>query len=121
MKGTRRSKKALEPEVQCVPKITASHLQALALKAQADMLFLVWPMLLDALVEAASLGRLGVAIRLDQLLAASNLDQVSCGMALCKELQRIGCAAQLARQDDSRGGIGWERVVIEISWKEVAS
>lgn len=120
MKSPRRSKKAVEPEVQCVPKITAAHLQALALKTQADVLFLTWPILLEALIEAAKQGRLGVAIRLDQLLAGSNIDQVTCGIALCLELQRIGCAAQIARHEDSRGGYGWERAVIEISWKEAA-
>lgn len=106
--------------------ITAAGLQAKALKVQADMTFLLLPRVLEACQAEAERGALGCLIRMDHLLSEvrdpdgrpSKVCSVAVGQALVRDLGRLGFASQLGKHEDDRH---WERLCLEVSWKEVAA
>ena len=113
--STRRRAQQDEPEVRVVPKVTAAMLQAVARKTQEDVMFLVWPVVLELLLEEAQTGKLETVIWLHKLLKDMPVDHYFAGLSLVRELQGIGCAAQVGKVDDDRA---WERLAVQVSWKE---
>lgn len=105
--------RATEPEVRVVPKITAAMLHAVARKTQEDVIFLVWPAVLELLIAEATAGKLETVIWLHKLLEGVKVNHFFIGLALVRELQKIGCAAQVGKMDDDRH---WERLAVEVSW-----
>ncbi|MDP1587732.1 MAG: hypothetical protein Q8M07_08325 [Prosthecobacter sp.] len=113
--SSRRRSKIEEPEVRVVPKVTAAMLQAVARKTQEDVMFMVWPVVLELLIAEATAGKLETVIWLHKLLKDVPVDHYFAGVSLVRELQGIGCAAQVGKVDDDRA---WERLAVQVSWKE---
>lgn len=114
--SSRGRAKSEDPEVRVVPKVTASMLQAIARKTQEDVMFLVWPVVLELLLDEARTGKQETVIWLHKLLMDMPVDHYFAGLSLVRELQAIGCAAQVGKVDDDRS---WERLAVQVSWKEV--
>jgi len=106
--------------------ITAAGLKATALKVQADLTWLLLPLVLETCALEARRGALGCLLRMDKLLATfressgikPDVCPVEVGRALCRDLGKLGFASQVGKHEDDRA---WERLCLEVSWKEVVS
>lgn len=112
----------IKTELRLVPVVTAASLHSMARKIQEDVSFLLMPLVLEWCVDVARKGSMGAMLRMDQLLRALggewDVNAVAIGETVCAELRKRGIAAQVAKMDDDRH---WERLVLQVSWKEVAS
>ena len=68
-----------------------------------------------ARIPEAQAGKQETVIWLHKLLKDMPVDHYFAGVSLVRELQGIGCAAQVGKVDDDRS---WERLAVQVSWKE---
>lgn len=127
MKPKRPTKtQATSQGMEITVPITAAGLHVKALKVQGDMSFLLLPRVLDVCQAEAERGAMGCLIRMDQLLTEARgaggdkpkVCPVEVGRALVRELGRLGFASQVGTHEDDRR---WDRLCLEVSWKEVAA
>lgn len=113
------------PGFEIIVPVTAAALHAQAIKVQADMVFLLLPRVLAACQSEASRGALGASLRMDKLLdeVRGNEGQrpkvcpAEVGQAIVRELGQLGFASQVINR---LGDSNWERLYLEVSWREVA-
>lgn len=120
------SARTQRPCFEIIVPVTAAALHAQAKKVQADMIFLLLPRALEACKLAAERGALGAVLRMDKLLdevrdgdgQRPKVCPVEVGRAIVRELGQLGFASQVMTLEDERS---WERLCLEVSWKEVAA
>lgn len=114
------------PDLEVIVPITAAHLQALARFVQVTVTTLLLPKLLERLKGEAERGAFSTLVRMDQLMGElrdgdgqpTKVCKVETARSLATCLQRLGFACQIGKYEDDRS---WERLCIEISWREVAN
>lgn len=100
--------------------ISGPSLRAKALKAQADVLPDMVACLMQILDQEAELGRFQALVPISVLLPESPLDHAELGLAMTRELERLGCHSRVVEGTETKHGGLWEvrKVGVEVSWRE---